>query len=296
MKNWNVSSKLVLVMSALLVVSCTPKGFQTNQEIQEMNDTSEAIPEVLTQEIADDQEAKLQDQIDQQQIQATPVAEKEEVQIDPTLGYKLVVVVDRAKQGTTKTAQRLAIFKWNEETESFELFNQDLWKVSTGVQIPITETITNKSDGTVKVVTSQRFTPTGFYAPNVIDAKARSNSYQADMPNAVWFIRERGYAIHATGKSNYRILGQRASHGCIRLTLDHSKILFNLVKDLGRQMVVSIDHRTGKPVVNRRREPVFVKRYPVLVIVNDATDKLARARFDLSQLVEEPSQVIRFFE
>jgi hypothetical protein len=52
-----------------------------------------------------------------------------------------------------------------------------------------------------------------------------------NMPYAV-FVRG-GYAIHGTTKGNFKKLGSRASHGCIRLHPVNAKIFFELVKRIG---------------------------------------------------------------
>lgn len=52
-----------------------------------------------------------------------------------------------------------------------------------------------------------------------------------NMPYAVFFSG--GYAIHGTPKSNWKKLGQKASHGCIRLHPDNAKIFNQLVRQYG---------------------------------------------------------------
>jgi len=52
-----------------------------------------------------------------------------------------------------------------------------------------------------------------------------------NMPYAV-FIRG-GYAIHGTTAGNFKKLGTKASHGCVRLHPVNAKILYELVKRIG---------------------------------------------------------------
>lgn len=52
-----------------------------------------------------------------------------------------------------------------------------------------------------------------------------------NMPYVV-FIRG-GYAIHGTTPGNFKKLGSRGSHGCIRLHPTNAKIFFDLVKKIG---------------------------------------------------------------
>lgn len=52
-----------------------------------------------------------------------------------------------------------------------------------------------------------------------------------NMPYAVFI--EGGFAIHGTGQSNWRKLGRRASHGCIRVHPDNAIIFNRLVRANG---------------------------------------------------------------
>ena len=63
--------------------------------------------------------------------------------------------------------------------------------------------------------------------------KFPGGNYQGlgNMPYAV-FIKG-GYAIHGTTKGNFKKLGAKASHGCIRLHPDNAKIFNELVKMAG---------------------------------------------------------------
>jgi lipoprotein-anchoring transpeptidase ErfK/SrfK len=51
------------------------------------------------------------------------------------------------------------------------------------------------------------------------------------MPYAVFI--EGGFAIHGTMRSNWKYLGQRASHGCVRLHPDNAFIVNRLVRQYG---------------------------------------------------------------
>lgn len=52
-----------------------------------------------------------------------------------------------------------------------------------------------------------------------------------NMPYAVFI--EGGFAIHGTMRSNWKYLGQRASHGCVRLHPDNAFIVNRLVRQYG---------------------------------------------------------------
>ena len=75
--------------------------------------------------------------------------------------------------------------------------------------------------------------PTGPIFTRYNSKKFPGGNYQGlgNMPYAV-FIKG-GYAIHGTTKGNFKKLGTRASHGCIRLHPDNAKIFNELVKMAG---------------------------------------------------------------
>lgn len=72
-------------------------------------------------------------------------------------------------------------------------------------------------------------TPPGKYKVLWMDKDHHSDEYdQAPMPNAIFFSP--GFAIHGFGKSPW---GHPASHGCVRLPVAKSAVLFSLVKAEG---------------------------------------------------------------
>lgn len=85
-----------------------------------------------------------------------------------------------------------------------------------------------------KVSTARRGyrTPVGSYRPIRLERKWYSRKYDwAPMPYSVFF--HGGYAIHGT--TEIRNLGRPVSHGCVRLHPDNAAILFNLVRQYGKQ-------------------------------------------------------------
>ncbi len=73
-------------------------------------------------------------------------------------------------------------------------------------------------------------TPTGDFKPTRMAAEYYSKTYDdAPMPYAVFFTG--GYAVHATEAVGR--LGQPASHGCVRLTLENAQAFFDLVETYG---------------------------------------------------------------
>jgi hypothetical protein len=107
-------------------------------------------------------------------------------------------------------------------------------------------------------------TPSGSFIVQRLDADHLSDEYdQAPMPYAIFFSR--GLAIHGTYE---RGLGRPASHGCVRLSIDHARQLFGWVEEYGA--LIEIDGvaptrggvyaeapraRAGRAVVGERRGP-----------------------------------------
>ena len=75
-------------------------------------------------------------------------------------------------------------------------------------------------------------TPNGKYGVLWMDKDHHSDTYdQAPMPNAIFFAP--GYAIHGASTSSW---GRPASHGCVRLPVAKSALLFDLVKAEGAEV------------------------------------------------------------
>lgn len=75
-------------------------------------------------------------------------------------------------------------------------------------------------------------TPIGTFQPYLLKTMHYSSKYDnAPMPNSIFF--HGGYAIHAT--YDVKHLGRPASHGCVRLSPQNAKWLFQLIKDYGKE-------------------------------------------------------------
>jgi lipoprotein-anchoring transpeptidase ErfK/SrfK len=88
--------------------------------------------------------------------------------------------------------------------------------------------------GTWPVSTARRGyrTPVGSYRPYSLERMHYSRLYNyTPMPYSIFF--HTGWAIHGT----YAVgnLGRPVSHGCIRLSPDHARSLFQLIETQGRQ-------------------------------------------------------------
>ncbi len=76
-------------------------------------------------------------------------------------------------------------------------------------------------------------TPAGTYPAAWLSEHHWSKEYHAPMPFAVFF--NAGRAVHAATRGEYAKLGTPASHGCVRTSLEHAQIFFELVKTYGKE-------------------------------------------------------------
>ena len=108
-------------------------------------------------------------------------------------------------------------------------------------------------------------TPPGEYAPTALERMHYSQKYDnAPMPYAIFFYG--GYAIH--GSYETRSLGRPASHGCIRLSPNNAKKLFEMVEKEGATISI-----TGTPPL-----PYHAK-------LPDASEKLFDGEGDASDIL-----------
>ena len=87
-----------------------------------------------------------------------------------------------------------------------------------------------------KVSTGRRGyrTPAGTFKPQLLSRMHYSSRYEsAPMPYSIFFSGN--YAIHGTYE--VKNLGRPVSHGCVRLAPENAKILFNMVKQVGKENV-----------------------------------------------------------
>lgn len=95
-------------------------------------------------------------------------------------------------------------------------------------------------------------TPTGNFIVQRLDADHLSDEFdQAPMPYAIFFSR--GLAIHGTYE---RGLGRPASHGCVRLSVDHARELFDWVERYGASIEIDgVAPGRGAVYDDRARRP-----------------------------------------
>lgn len=132
----------------------------------------------------------------------------------PTKLLNQIIVKEAPKNNESTVANRVQI-KVNLSSQRMNVYKDGKllyhWKVSTGKR--------------------GYSTPTGKYQPQYLVKMHHSRKYNnAPMPYSIFF--HGGYACHGTN-SVWR-LGQRASHGCIRLKTSNAKKLFYLVHNVGK--------------------------------------------------------------
>lgn len=111
----------------------------------------------------------------------------------------------------------------NKESQKLYLYNRGEllgeWDVSTGAGGYETPNFDRRPNGRIYNAYTSKTFPGGNY------------NGLGNMPYAVFI--EGGYAIHGTTVGNWKKLGQKASHGCIRIHPDNAEFLNSLVRQYG---------------------------------------------------------------
>ncbi len=131
-------------------------------------------------------------------------------------GAEVVIAID-------KSIQRMSVTVDGKE--------RHLWKVSTG------------TGGGPKA---------GTYSPQRLEKSWFSRKYNmSPMPHAIFF--HEGYAIHGTIYVSR--LGQRASHGCVRLHPKDAAALFDIVRTQGKGATTIVVTNGGWPAIAKKPAP-----------------------------------------
>jgi hypothetical protein len=131
-------------------------------------------------------------------------------------GAEVVIAIDKA-------IQRMSVTVDGKE--------RHLWKVSTG------------TGGGPKA---------GTYSPQRLEKSWFSRKYgMSPMPHAIFF--DEGYAIHGTIYVSR--LGQRASHGCVRLHPKDAAALFDIVRTQGKGATTIVVTNGGFPATAKKPAP-----------------------------------------
>lgn len=159
--------------------------------------------------------------------------------------HRLVIAVNKAAKGPD--AQTLTMYE-----NGVEILKE---KISTG-----REKEEKAKSGRVYLST----TPKGFFRPTKIYRDYLSYTWNAPMPNAVFFIG--GIAIHATTPSHYKELGTRASGGCVRTVNETSRLIREKVMDSGKgsaegQFKILAEAKGRNRIINNALPVSQINRY-----------------------------------
>lgn len=83
-------------------------------------------------------------------------------------------------------------------------------------------------------------TPNGSFRPFEMNKNYHSRRFKVILPNGIKF--QGGNLIHAASTGGINYLGQKRSHGCVRLHPQHAKELFDLVKVAGLDNTLVVVH------------------------------------------------------
>ncbi len=219
-------------------------------------------------------EFRLAQSPDQLPMDLSPVEARLRARVPAELfGYfDLFLYVSKSTPDKGTWAQRMFVLA-KQKDQLFKVLHY--WPVSTGLEEPLVSPsgatlATDTPPGVFKLDRGR------FYEDYT------SRQWRAPMPNAMFFDwqidgRPSGLAIHGTDDNGVKELGQRASHGCIRLSPENARTLFELIRDnyRGRVPVFSVDPRTGTMsttgdlVRDENGDVKTTRGYKVLVYIED---------------------------
>ena len=201
LKSYSTVSKLALSLALAFAFSTVSQDSHA-QELTDSASSSMTLDEVLSP----DELAEVMN----------PISDISEMLHGDQSSYtdRLLIVVNKALEGTSPTAQQMNVFLDGQLIYTFP--------VSTGRETP-------------EVGKSGRAyfssTPVGDFRIQHRERHYFSGTWLAPMPYAQFF--NGGVAIHATVASHYAALGTRNSGGCVRLHDDNAKIMWDLVDQVG---------------------------------------------------------------
>lgn len=186
--------------------------------------------------------------------------------------FDLFLYVSKATPDKGTWAQKMFVLA---KTEGHVYQLKHNWPVSTGMEEPVMSP-SGKKLGT--------HTPEGVFKLDRYRSYQdyTSRQWKSPMPYAIFFDwqtqgRPSGLAIHGSDSKGEQDLGKRASHGCIRLSTENARILFEMITTQykGRVPKFRIDPDTGtmstKGVLVRDEngKVKMTPGYKVLVFIED---------------------------
>jgi L,D-transpeptidase catalytic domain len=218
--------------------------------------------------------AKVDDPLLQMDLNPVEARLRAKVPAELIAYFDLYLYVSKATPDKGDWSQKMFVLaKDNQQMGALTLLHH--WKVSTGLEAPMPSP-SGKMLGTN--------TPEGIFKLDRyrFHQDYTSNQWQSPMPYAMFFDwqidgRQSGLALHGTDAEGAKVLGQRASHGCIRLSTDNAKTLFELIQAnyRGRVPQFRVDQDSGtmstKGVLARdgNGNVITAPGYKVLVFIED---------------------------
>ena len=183
--------------------------------------------------------------------------------------FNLFIYVDKAEHGPL--AQRMYVF---EKTDLGDLALLYDWPISTGREDAETDP-NGKQRSTA--------TPSGFFELDKkrLYVRHTSSQWNEAMPYAMFFDwkpdgHATGLAIHGTAQENEDDLGTRASAGCVRLSTENARVLFDLVRSHFRGPAPKLAYLDDSQVSSeglllhdKEGNLEMADGYSVLVIIDD---------------------------
>jgi len=186
-------------------------------------------------------------------------------------GFNLFLYVDKAGDGPF--AQQMYVFQKSADGGLVMLYD---WPVSTG-----REAVEIDPHGRQE----SSVTPRGYFEldPKRLYVDHSSSQWDEAMPYAMFFSwkpdgqHETGLAIHGTPEENVGALGSRASAGCIRLSIENARLLFDMVQTGYKGPTPEIAYLDGDSPVSSeglllhdaQGQLELADGYSVLVVVDD---------------------------
>jgi len=219
-------------------------------------------------------ELRLTQSPDRPQMDLEPVEARLRARVPAELvGYfDLFLYISKAKREKGDWAQRMFVLA-KQQHQVFTLLHD--WAVSTGREEPMLSPAGTMLDTD---------TPEGLFKLDRyrFHRDYTSRQWASPMPNAMFFDwqikgRQSGLAIHGADEQGVKELGQRTSHGCIRLAPENARVLFDLIRrDYGGAVPVfqiSPDSGTmstkGLLVRDDQGRVKMTMGYKVLVFIED---------------------------
>lgn len=232
---------------------------------------ADAAPAAPTQQLS---ELRIVQSPDQAPMDLNPVEARLRAKVPVELiGYfDLFLYVSKATPDKGEWAQRMFVLA-KQHDQVFAVVHN--WRVSTGMEKPIPS-----PSGTMMGT----HTPTGMFKldRDRFYKDYTSRQWDSPMPHAMFFDwktegRTSGLAIHGSDSEGEKELGNRASHGCIRLSAENAKALYQLVQQnyRGRVPEFAIDLESGTMstagvlVRDEQGRPKMSPGYKVLVFIED---------------------------